>query len=152
MNDDPDFDGASLLVVGGRILEAARERPALGLALGRQHPSTEEAGQWFIGTRVARAPERLASDIRFDGGAPPLSALARRITVGEFSRWFGALKADDDGGRVYPVRAMARSEPISDASRNRDVAAPAEASDTVHRMVFPEVQGVQPIRAHPARR
>jgi len=132
MTHDPDFDGASLLVVGERILDAARERPALGLALGRERAVQGDPGQWFIGTRVAHAPDRADSDVRFDGGAPPLAALARRIEVGEFGKWFVDLKADEDAGRIHPIRFVARSSRPEPPAHQRGAA-------PVQRVVFPSV-------------
>jgi len=153
MTDDPNLDGASLIAVGEHVLAAARERPALGLALGREFERASAPGMWFIGTRVARAPESPTSDVRFDGGAPPVSALAERIEVGEFGQWFGELKADADAGRVYPVRGATgrRIAPRAQARpANSLPACTAIAPAPVHRLVFPAAEGTA-IRARHGR-
>lgn len=110
MNDDPNMDGASLLIVGEQILSAGRERPALGLALARARERPSDPGMWYIGTRMAHQRAATTSDVRFEGGAPPLSALARRIEGGEFGRWFVELKpmpTRDACTRCAPLRAAA---------------------------------------------
>ncbi len=146
MNHDLNFDGASLLIVGERILEAARERPALGLALGRERPVPSDPGQWSIGTRVARTANTTQSDVRFEGGAPPLRALAARIQVGDFGQWFGELKADQDGGRLHFVRATTKKVEVSSEQMLRPTAAPIN----VQRVQFPVASTASTIRARPA--
>ncbi len=154
MNDDPNMDGASLLIVGEQILSAGRERPALGLALARARERPSDPGMWYIGTRMAHQRAATTSDVRFEGGAPPLSALARRIEGGEFGRWFVELKADADAGRVHQVRTIARSgvrlDPLPSASSISADAAPlGVGSDDVvtQPMQFPRSTAVPAIRA-----
>ncbi len=162
MNDDPDFDGASLLIVGSHLLAAGAERPALGLLLGREQAGAGVVKTWFIGTRVARAPERALSDVRFEGGAPPLRALAQRIEAGDFRTWFGELKADADAGRVYPVRpssrvertppsATAGSAPSRLSAGSSDAATPPELG-AMHRRHFPAASETPVVRARTTHR
>lgn len=114
MFDDPTFDGASYLDVGGCLLDAARERPRLGLALARDRDADAQTREWFVGTRLTDPAQHNAADVRFVGGAPPLAALARRIRRGEFAPWFEDVKAGVDSGRLRPVGA--RAEPSAKAA------------------------------------
>lgn len=104
MFDDPTFDGASYLTVGDRLIEAARERPTLGIALARDRDEAAQTRAWFVGTRVVEAADPATGDVRFEGGAPPLAALAKRMVAGEFGHWFDEVKAGIDSGRLQPLR------------------------------------------------
>lgn len=99
MFDDPTFDGASYLTVGDRLIEAARERPTIGIALARDRDEAARTVEWFVGTRVAE-PGPANGNMRFDGGASPLAALAHRVEAGEFGHWFEEVKAGVDSGRL----------------------------------------------------
>ena len=108
---DPTFDGASLMTVGGTLLAAARERPTFGLALARdrdEHPGAPTRG-WFVGTRFA-ADAAAHDPLRFEGGAPPLAALARRVDAGEFGTWFAEVKEGVDTGALQPLRPRGEGE------------------------------------------
>ena len=149
MFDDPTFDGKSYMIVGDRLLEAARERPTLGLALGRDRAPDTRTRAWFVGTRVA-APSPAERDVRFEGDAPPLAALAQRMEAGEFGRWFEAVKAGVDSGRLQPLRlppgeALARP-------RSGKPPAPPTPAQMIEQVDFELVAGVPPLRCRSTRR
>lgn len=149
MFDDPTFDGISYMVVGDRLLEAARERPTLGLALARDRDAAAVTRAWFVGTRVT-TPDAPGADVRFEGGAPPLSALARRMEAGEFGRWFEGVKAGVDSGRLQPARYLPGEQPRPPMAL-AVTAAPAVPL-TPQPLAFEAVDAAPAIRARAGRR
>jgi len=146
MFDDPTFDGASYLTVGGRLIEAARERPTLGIALARDRDEAARTREWFVGTRVSD-PGSANDKMRFDGGAPPLAALAHRVEVGEFGDWFETVKAGVDSGRL---QRLGYGQPVE--PRAKQTLAVPHRVPLVELVTFEAADDVSALRCRTARR